>query len=330
MQITKEKVNLIPDMDYIKFEPFNGQTQITAWDKTNQFIAQFCIPEEINKPCIVNQKAIQMLSKLCSTKEPANVNVTTTFNISSSKGKYRGSIITSEFDMGVYFDETNMITYNYDSSILATATKFTSEKSRGILKGINVGESGVVSTDSYKAYCYGIPNDMVGNVTLDLKFVDRLCKRKFNEIHSVGNRIMIIDALGVKWYSTVLEGTYPKTKALFSISNRVDFDYTILKESVDLAIDSNEDIKGDSKDIKGYVDLKSDGKQIMIASENYQNTFEIECEEFDFRMSAVPLKLLNSLNVKEFHYIGEKKPIIVKMSEHEKALFLPIVGVDKR
>lgn len=326
MQISKENINLIPEMAFVKFEPLANQTRITAWDNA-QLVAQLCIPNEINKTCIVGKKTIQMMRALCKHQQAVDVNITATFNVSSLNGKYRGAIVTPEYDMNVYFDETKMTSYKYDSTILLKAAKFTNANARGILQGVNVGESGVVATDGFKAYCYGVPNDSSPNITLDLKFIERISKYGFSEIYANKNQVMIVDSLGINWYSTILDGTYPKLGKVFKSSlNILDLNFEVLRDAITLAIDSHTEIKDDPKDIKGYVDLKSDGKQVIISSENYQNTFEIECQEFDFRMAAVPLKLLNSLGIEDIYYSASNKPIIVKISEHEKALFLPIVG----
>lgn len=326
MQISKSNINLIPEMAYVKFEPLANQTRITAWDNA-QLVAQLCIPNEINKTCIVGKKTIQMMRALCKGQQAVDVNVTSTFNVSSLNGKYRGGIVTPEYDMNVYFDETKMTIYKYDSAILLKATKFTNTNARGILQGVNVGESGVVATDSYKVYCYGTPNDTSESITLDLNFVERISKYGFIEIYSNKNQVMIVDSLGINWYSTILDGAYPKlAKAFQSSLNILDLDFEVLRDAITLAIDSHSEIKDDPKDIKGYVDLKSDGKQVTISSENYQNTFEIGCQEFDFRMAAHPLKLLNSLKIEKIYYSAANRPIIVKIGESEKALFLPIVG----
>lgn len=330
MQISKENINLIPEMAYIKFEQLEGQTRITAWDNA-QLVAQLCIPNEINKTCIVRKKTIQMMRALCKNQPQVDVNVTSTFNVSSTNGKYRGGIVTPEFDMNVSFDETKMNIYKYDSSILLRAAKFTSPNAKGILQGVNVGEAGVAATDSYKAYCYGTPNDGIPSITLDLKFIEKISKYGFSEIYSNKNQVMIVDSLGINWYSTILDGEYPRISKVFQSSiESLEFNFETLHDAIDLAIESHTEIKDDPKDIRGYVDFLSDGKEITIETENYQNIFKIESRNFRFRLAAVPLKLLNTLEVKDIYYSASNRPIIVKIGENEKALFLPIIGVDEK
>ena len=84
------------------------------------------------------------------------------------------------------------------------------------MQGVNIGEKGVVATDSFKMYVYGAGNSKCKSITIDKKFLNKICKVGFEEIKSDGNQVCIIDKRGVAWYSVLLDGKYPEVDKILS------------------------------------------------------------------------------------------------------------------
>lgn len=327
MELLEKDLNLIPDMKYIKFEPAGDHTLITTWEGYNS-LSQVSIASVIEKECIIDNKTLKMMKLLIKGLTKLTINVSTfSFVVVSANGTYTGKKITPERDISNTFNFDNCKTYPYSSDIIVKAIAFASDnpKARPVLQGVNIGEKGVVATDSFKMYVYGAGNSKCKSITIDKKFLNKICKVGFEEIKSDGNQVCIIDKRGVAWYSVLLDGKYPEVdKILSNKGEELSFDINTLSSPIALAISSLEEIKDDILELKGDVLFTCNDKKLTISTDLYQNEFDIDSVDFEFTLFAKHTKIINDLDIKKVFYKNSKSPLFMELSENEIAMFLPL------
>ncbi len=174
-------------------------------------------------------------------------------------------------------------------------------------------------------YVYGAGNSKCKSITIDKKFLNKICKVGFEEIKSDGNQVCIIDKRGVAWYSVLLDGKYPEVdKILANKGEELSFDINILSNPIALAISSLEEIKDDILELKGDVLFTCNDKKLTISTDLYQNEFDIDSVDFEFTLFAKHTKIINDLDIKKVFYKNSKSPLFMELSENEIAMFLPL------
>lgn len=327
MELLEKDLNLIPDMKYIKFEPAGDHTLITTWEGYNS-LSQVSIASVIEKECIIDNKTLKMMKLLIKGLTKLTINVSAfSFVVKSANGTYTGKKITPERDISNTFNFESCKIYPYSSEIIGKAIGFASDnsKARPVLQGVNIGEKGVVATDSFKMYVYGAGNSNCDSITVDKKFLNKICKFGFKEIKSDGNQVCIIDDKGVSWYSVLLDGNYPDVnRILENKGEELSLDVNALSKPIALAISSLEEIKDDILELKGEVFFSCKDKKLTISTNLYRNEFDVNAIDFEFNLFAKHTKLIVDLDVKKVFYKDSKHPLFMELAENEIAMFLPL------
>ncbi len=327
MELLEKDLNLIPDMKYIKFEPAGDHTLITTWEGYNS-LSQVSIASVIEKECIIDNKILKMMKLLIKGLTKLTINVSAfSFVVKSANGTYTGKKITPERDISNTFNFESCKIYPYSSEIIGKAIGFASDnsKARPVLQGVNIGEKGVVATDSFKMYVYGSGNYKCQSITVDKKFLSKICKFGFKEIKSDGNQVCIIDDKGVSWYSVLLDGNYPDVnRILENKGEELSLDVNALSKPIALAISSLEEIKDDILELKGEVFFSCKDKKLTISTNLYRNEFDVNAIDFEFNLFAKHTKLIVDLDVKKVFYKDSKHPLFMELAENEIAMFLPL------
>ncbi len=322
MQISKQNINKIPELEFIKFEPIDNQTKITAWNN-NHLVAEFAIPGEINKKCIVAKKTIQMLKQLID--DSTSIDATSTFDIKSSKGKYKGSLISDEQDLTFTFNESSTQTFVYNNEIIARALEYVATKGTITknIHGVNVGENGVVATDNAKVYLYGQPNDDVKSIIIEPNFLKLICKKKFTEIIANERQVLITDEDDINWYGTLIQGKYsPLNRLMTAKGDPLKIDFKEILPYVNIAISSLDVLNNKELSLIGTVTIKSSKGRVTIATENYN--VEVGTCEQEFKMSFFGniLQTMIKHDIQEIYYKSTGHPVFTKISDSETTMYM--------
>lgn len=326
MELLEKDLNIIPDMKFIKFEPAGDHTLITTWEGYNG-LSQVNIEGVIEKECIIDNKTLKMMKLLIKGLNKLTITVSSSFVVKSANGTYTGKKITPERDISNTFAFENCRVYPYSSDIIGKAISFASDnsKARPVLQGVNIGEKGVVATDSFKMYVYGAGNSKCESITIEKKFLNKICKFGFEEIKSDGNQVCIIDKRGVAWYSVLLDGKYPEVdRILANKGEELTLDINELSQPISLAISSLEEIKDDILELRGDVFFSCKNKKLTISTDLYQNEIDVASIDFEFSLFANHAKLINELEFKKVFYRDYKSPLFMEIADNEIAMFIPL------
>lgn len=327
MKITKQDLALIPEMDFIKFEPLLYQTKVTAWNGgLSRVVAVLNIDGEINKECIISKKVFQVIKRLIGKAEDISISVSKTFNVLSPAGNYRGAIVDNIMDPNYSLDLDSMKEYSFPSEVITRAVEFANPSHKNpTLTGVNVGENGVVATDSFKFYMYGSANDDVSNIICDISFLKQAAKNEFKSIKSNGHQVVIVDNKGIQWSSNLIDGKYPQCKKILANKGELlDLPLEKIIPVIENAIFTLDEIKekDGGADFKGIVNFTCNNNKLVISTDKFENEIEVEnCKDFKFSIFAKHAALMCGVEIKGIYFKNSKTPIMIEGREKENLIF---------
>lgn len=282
-QIMTSEFNLFKDGKYYGYG-FNSNVVIIC---NTDIKDNFCI----------DAKAFDMMKLL-----DGEITINKSFNIKSSKGKYKAKLIESNFiEPNLDFDNN----FTINTNDLKIAKDFVSNnEARPIFTGVNLNDLGqVVATDSMILFrnkdAYS-----ENNITLPTQFIDLMPNDKEITI-SFNKRQCMFEYDDVKYISRLIEGNYPDVRKLFNYSGELN---TIsINDYLDVA-----------NKIGGYASFNNN----IIKFEG-DSEFETECKHnmdccITFNNLLKVCKYNNTLNIL---YKGPTKPLLI----NDKYIILPVI-----
>lgn len=327
MKITKQDLSLIPEMDFIKFEPLSYQTKVTAWNGgLSRVVAVLTIDGEINKECIISKKVFQVIKRLIGKADDINISVTKTFNVSSPAGNYRGAIVDNIMDPNYSLDLESMKEYPFPSGVISRAVEYANPGHKNpTLTGVNIGENGVVATDSFKFYMYGAANDDVSNIICDIGFLKQAAKNEFKSIKSNGHQVVIVDNKGIQWSSNLIDGRYPPCQKILSNKGELlDLPLNDIIPIIETAVFTLDEIKetDGGANFKGIVNFACKNNKLVISTDKFENEVEVkDCKDFKFSIFAKHAALMCGVEIKGIYFKNSKLPIMIEGRENENLIF---------
>lgn len=315
MKINKSDINKIIELEFIEFKPQDEKTIITSFDTKKGVKARFEIDGAINAVATVNSKTIKMMKTLVSNQDDVEINVDKKFIIKSKLGTYKGELLESNPHSSIVFKKVS--SFDMDNKTIENALLFVSKNSiRPLLTGINISETGVVATDSFRLYLNGTQGDK--NVTIDSEIFNLVRNKKITEIN-VSDNLVEIETDGINYYGRVLDGNYPTVQPLiarFNNLHELNLDFNKIKEFINLAV-----ISGSDKTIISIENIEN--KLVIKNNENYEIDTDIKVNnECQINLNTEATKMLLKFDFDTIKY--SKQAVIFETKDDEKILLLQV------
>jgi hypothetical protein len=220
------------------YNQFNGNT-LTMFDLNKTVIIEITLEENYSDSMVtIDGKAIEIIKALGD-------NVEVDFkekHLFIRKDKNTCKAVYSTVTIAPP-TEKSIGDFAISRTDLINASKFVSQSNnngtRNILQGINLSNTGISATDSYKAYFKGLQNEE-SNVTISKEFVSMLLKISDEEeiqIYFSDTRCFAKISDNIKVYGMLLNDPYPKINKLSAINENhteINIDKAKIKEAINL------------------------------------------------------------------------------------------------
>lgn len=296
MKIFSDDLSRFPEMELYRFTP-NSDGLTTLVEAVSGVIsASFSIQGLIEKRCVVTKKVIAMIKKLIAGLSEITISVTQkSFIVKSQFGSYTGQYMDDSMDF-ISSNTENLIAYNYNDSIVKLATNYCSNDKKIPYKhAVQIGEKGIVATDSFKFFIHGEPNSNCNYCVIDKDFFK--FQKKFSCIKANKNIVQIYDdESAITWTSPLVDSIYPNIKPAFlQKPPAIDFTMDDLGLSLDMAISSLDTVSFKDNQFHGVISITKKGEALKIETANYSNTIQDEdlVSNFSFEIYAGYAALLS-------------------------------------